>query len=525
MLKLSIDWLKLSLNRYLFLIFAFLIGLLFSKFLLSVTLFFLVGNWIFEGELKKKILVLFRNKAAIFFLLIFALHIVGLIYTSDFNYALKDLRVKLPLLVLPIVFGSIEPFPQKYIKQIIRFFVLLVLVSSIFSIVTYYQAPHLAHRNTSPFIHHIRFSLLVTIAFFFVIYEALCKKSKSFSIQLLYWLIASYLFLFILLFLGSINGIVIFAFTLFWWIGYFIFKNKSITFKIISVIGILSISYLLIIWLFQFKNNYFPPQKSLSFPLEEYTAQGTPYFHGLEANVYENGNPIHIYVCEEELEKEWSKRDNNISFNELFNEKHQIKDVLIRYMTSKGLKKDSVGFSQLNEKDIHYIINGVTHYKLAGKKPIISRLYELYWGYYNKNSKGLANDNSLLLRLQYWKVSVMIIQQYPIFGVGTGDIKHAFKEQYDKINTTLEPNKQRRSHNQYLSISVTFGLFGLFVFIFALTYPAIINKRFNSFHFTTVFIILLLSMITEDTIETQVGVSIFSFFYCFFLENNPSIEN
>jgi len=511
------NYLTLSQNRYVLLISIFLTGLMFSKFLLSISLFLLVGNWLLEGNLKKKIQKLYYNKAAMAFLMIFGLHIAGLFYTFDFNYALKDIRIKLPLFILPVVFGSISPFSQKQFKQVFHFFILIVIISSIVSLFIYFQNPHLAHRNISPFMHHIRLSLITTIACFFVFYQALYSDNKRRIYRIFYLLIGFYLFIFTFFFIGSINGILIFTCTLFWWLAYILYKNNSLRLRIISSISLLGIICLVVVSFVQFKKNYFPERQPLSYPFEEFTAQGNSYFHGLEANVYENGYPIHVYVCEKELEKAWNNKNVDVDFYKSYDNKYQLKDVLIRYMTSKGLKKDSVGFSELSNTDMQHIINGITHYRLAGKKPIVSRLYELYWGYYNQYRNNKSTDNSFLLRMQYWEVSMMIIWQAPIFGIGTGDVRNAFEEQYIKIHTSLDLHNQRRSHNQYLAITIAFGLFGLCVFLFALIYPAIINKKYNSFHFITVFIILSLSMMTEDTMETQIGVSIFGFFYCFFL--------
>ncbi|HEY6435204.1 MAG TPA: hypothetical protein VIY47_01325, partial [Ignavibacteriaceae bacterium] len=47
-----------------------------------------------------------ENKAAIILVGLFFMHVIGLLYTSDFEYAYKDIRIKAPLLLFPIIFGS-----------------------------------------------------------------------------------------------------------------------------------------------------------------------------------------------------------------------------------------------------------------------------------------------------------------------------------------------------------------------------------------------------------------------------------
>jgi len=85
------------------------------------------------------------------------------------------------------------------------------------------------------------------------------------------------------------------------------------------------------------------------------------------------------------------------------------------------------------------------------------------------------------------------------------------------MHTKLAPDQRWRSHNQFLSIFVGFGVFGLVWFLFAIFYPPIALKRFDDFFYLVFILIALLSMMTEDTIESQMGVTFFAFFYSFFL--------
>ena len=41
---------------------------------------------------------------------LFLLHLIGCLWTSDFDYAIKDLTIKLPLLILPIIIGTSKRF-------------------------------------------------------------------------------------------------------------------------------------------------------------------------------------------------------------------------------------------------------------------------------------------------------------------------------------------------------------------------------------------------------------------------------
>jgi hypothetical protein len=53
--------------------------------------------------------------------------------------------------------------------------------------------------------------------------------------------------------------------------------------------------------------------------------------------------------------------------------------------------------------------------------------------------------------------------------------------------------------------------------MFALIYPVFYEKKHKSMLFVIFFIIALLSMLNEDTLETHAGISFFSYFYALLL--------
>jgi len=106
--------------------------------------------------------------------------------------------------------------------------------------------------------------------------------------------------------------------------------------------------------------------------------------------------------------------------------------------------------------------------------------------------------------------------------VGTGDVKNAFANQLITENSPLK-NDILRSHNQYISIAIAFGVIGFLWFVFAVFYPFIVYGK-QEFLITAFFIIYMSSMFWEDSLETQIGVTIFAFFYPFYLFQNPFLK-
>ena len=135
------------------------VGLTLSPFLMGMSQFWLVGVWLLDGRFKEKWQRFVSNKAAVLLVLFYLMHVVGLLYTSDFEYAMRDLRVKLPILVLPLVISSMKPLDRKRFDLLMQVYVLSVFVATLFSFSAYVRHDYEDVREISRFISHIRFCL------------------------------------------------------------------------------------------------------------------------------------------------------------------------------------------------------------------------------------------------------------------------------------------------------------------------------------------------------------------------------
>jgi O-antigen ligase len=122
-----------------------------------------------------------------------------------------------------------------------------------------------------------------------------------------------------------------------------------------------------------------------------------------------------------------------------------------------------------------------------------------------------TRGSSVMQRIELWQASINIISKNLFFGVGTGDIPDAFKLELKEMESKLQ-DSSLRSHNQFLSITVGFGLMGLAAFLFILIYPPYHTKKFQDKRYLLFFFIFMLSLLNEDTIESQAGVTFFAFF-------------
>src|SRR5690606_20542604 len=112
---------------------------------------------------------------------------------------------------------------------------------------------------------------------------------------------------------------------------------------------------------------------------------------------------------------------------------------------SRGLTKDSVGFSKLSDREIKAIENGVANCRYLELSPLKLRLHKTFYELEVYFSIGYVDGASIAMRLEYWKTAWSIFKDNFFLGVGTGDVKGAFQEQYEKDNSWLAEKYRRRT--------------------------------------------------------------------------------
>ena len=119
-------------------------------------------------------------------------------------------------------------------------------------------------------------------------------------------------------------------------------------------------------------------------------------------------------------------------FNGKDNKGQQVSETLIRYLSSKGLKKDSLGLSKLSNNEIAYIEKGCANYLYINKYSIKSRLHHIIWQLDMYIKTGNATGQSISQRIEFLKSSIAIIKDNFIFGVGSGDLMDESKKELSK---------------------------------------------------------------------------------------------
>lgn len=496
------------------------VGLPLNKIVLSIGGILLSLNWLLEGDFNSKWRLFKSNKLAWLFLGLFFLHLFGLIWSDDMDYGLHDIKIKLPLLFFPIILSTTRALSNSERNWIFGLFLGAVLVTSLINWIFFVHDgldDNLEVRYLSLFTSHIRYALLVVFALCISIYLAL-QSNKIIGVLLIscsIWLIYYTLFAQVL---SGILALIFVAIVVVFWMGMKKLRGLKRAGLFVGLVLGLAVGS---VWFIQ---NITPPKKEIMVRdnLEYTTPSGNTYTHVLENNLTENGYYVYYYLCMDELEKEWNKV-SNIQFSENDANGNSISGTLVRYMTSKGLRKDSADFSQLTQRDIYFVEQGVASvvYTYGGVK---SRLASLGLEFQKYLDGGDPNGSTVLERLEYWNTGLEIIQENFWIGVGTGDVQQSFNEKYESNNSRLLPENRVRTHQQFMTFWIAFGIGGFILFLIFHFWFIIVKWQQNELIPFLFMIIVLASYLTEDTLETQVGVTFFAFFAGLFIHQNTLKE-
>ncbi|HQV00181.1 MAG TPA: O-antigen ligase family protein, partial [Bacteroidia bacterium] len=366
----------------------------------------------------------------------------------------------------------------------------------------------------------IRFALLICMSIYACIYFIIYSNTKVFY-NYMYAVLIIW-FVFFLCILQSFTGLIILSVTLGIYVICFLIHQKRWMYTATIFLAIITVLIGLGI---KIKNDLdnLNTTKQTTQPLPVYTALGNLYTHERFNGDLENGYPIFVNVAYSELDSAWQTR-SSIDFDSVDARGQWIKYTLLRYMTSKGLLKDANGLMQLSETDIKNIEAGIASVNQLQGNSISARYHATLYELNNAWQGGNPSGHSLTMRLLFWKASLHIISNHLLFGVGTGDNKLELDKYYASNTPQLFKQFWLRSHNQFLAIAVSFGLTGLLIFITMLLWPATKLNRWSQFLYVTFFITAICSFLTEDTLETQAGVTFFAFFNTFFLFQNQTPE-
>ncbi len=489
-----------------------------SEYISNAAVLLVVTNFLIELNYKKKLKKLIENKSILIFLLLFFVSVIWLFNTNNFDFAFRDIRIKLPLLALPVIFGTSDALSKRRMNFISFAFILGVLGSTLAGLFSYFELIPINNpdnvRNLSIFVSHIRLSLMICLSvliIFYFIHERIffTRYSVIPAVLVIVW------FVMFLVMIQGFTGLI--SLCVVGLISLAVSANKetsklrkSIYFGLVIGIPLVIVGYLGL----QIKTFYSPTHERLE--AKQYTINGNLYFHDTTAGILENGNLIYVDICEKELFAEWNKRSELKLEGEDAN-RQSLLHTLIRFLASKGLTKDAQGVASLTDIEVVQIENGKTNYKYAVHETLNKRVYNIIWQIDVYARGGNPSGHSITQRFEYMKAGLILAYREFWIGTGTGDIDDEYKSLYIERHSQLDSLYRHRAHNQFLTFFVSFGVIGGVLCLIAIFYPVISDYKFKNYLFGVFVLIMILSMLTDDTLETTTGVVFVSYFYSLFL--------
>lgn len=476
-----------------------------SNFMMNLAWTLLLVNWVFERGFRRKFADFKTNGLLHLAILYFLLSAVSLAWTSDLPRGLDALRQVLPILVVPLVVLTSKPLTPIQWRIVVTGYVGTLFVVSVIGFVRWLTIPDLPYRQIVPFISHIRFSLNLVFASCLLLFAFLKAFDRhtilstpilsTLSLLLALW------FLFYLFLLQSYTGLFILIFTALLAILFFWRRLQTRPLRwfllIAAVVSVTSFAGLVTYYV----NDYYTPRLD-TVDRSRLTRNGNPYTFAHDGLV-ECGRYVNDFVCEPELRAEWPKV-SSVPVDSITPVGYTVLPALVRYLNAMGLTKDSVGVASLAPSDIVAIEQGIANPVYSQKASLRRMVYVMLFEYENYRCYRTVCGFTMLQRFELWRASWSVVCDHWLYGVGIGSVESALDRQLAADHSPLA-GTHKNPHNQYLTLLMTFGAIASALILACLLWAIIRRRLWRKPLFIACLTIVLLSCLTEDTLQTCAG--------------------
>lgn len=128
-------------------------------------------------------------------------------------------------------------------------------------------------------------------------------------------------------------------------------------------------------------------------------------------------------------------------------------------------------------------------------------------------SKNWGEDSGKLSdRTVKWESTIKLIKRNVYVGVGSTNVKDSLVEEYKKNNYSVGVQKRFDPHNQYLTESLSNGIFSGIFLTLTLLVPCLWALKHKHILYSSFLMLVMFSFLTESVLIRQKGLV----FYCFF---------
>lgn len=466
----------------------------------------MLANWVLEGGWHEKWQRARQSRLLQAVVAFFLLHVIGLLWTTDLATGLHVIERLLPWVAVPLVVLTTPPPEGRARTTILSLYVGTVFVVTVIGLVRWLSIPDLPYRDIVPFISHIRFSLNLCVVLFLII-ASFGRRHRAGRMPMVHWIVGIALIVWFLVFLFLLRSYTAFAVLLVaslvvtlhlrhrwgWLAAWLIVVGSIATF--------VTVEY----------RSYYCLSPLATEPLKPLTGCGRPYQH-LQDGLVENGNYLNNYLCHDELALAWPRR-SRVPLGELTPSGYSIEAALVRYLNALSLAKDSAGVMTLTDEQVREVERGVANPVYEHASLPRKMLYVIFFEYENYRCYHAVEGFTMLQRFELWKAATHIVSRHPWAGVGTGDLEQAMEEDFKVMHSPLQGSRLM-PHNEYLTLMAQLGI-PIVLLIALLFLRALPRLRHQPLWILAWVVAILLSCLTENTLDSLAGILLSTWFMAF----------
>lgn len=127
-----------------------------------------------------------------------------------------------------------------------------------------------------------------------------------------------------------------------------------------------------------------------------------------------------------------------------------------------------------------------------------------------------SKETSTNIRYSIYEATLTLIDKQKLLGYGIGDYNDILRKQFKKDKNSILVDRKYNTHNQYLSLWLSGGIFLLIIFVIAFGLNFVFAVRYDNQLLILLLIFYGIIMLTENILERESGVINFAFFISFF---------
>lgn len=152
---------------------------------------------------------------------------------------------------------------------------------------------------------------------------------------------------------------------------------------------------------------------------------------------------------------------------------------------------------------------GIYHFVPTFRERINYTRYT-YERFFDGHREGHYSDMG---RIISYDLSWKLIKERPLTGVGAGDMMDEMSRKYEHYYPGIPDEQKLIPHNQFLTIALATGIPSMIAFIVWIMAPLrYVRRNREGFFFVALWLMLLVQLFTDPSLEVQFGVFVYLFF-------------